>query len=267
MIKKRSPMELIFIFLLVLVIIFISLNLLTIFIGGIPHLKEAILSKEIQFSMKMSIVTATISTIIVMIFAIPSGYILVRSDFPGKKLMSAILEIPLSLPYIVLGVCLLTLFASDFGRTLRNLGLPVVFHRNGIVLAQILINLPFAISMVANAINEIDPKLEFIARKLGASDFYVFYSIVLAMSKEALLSIALLAWSRGIGEFGATLMLVGVTRMKTETLPGSIYLNISTGNNELAMATAILLLIIALLVQMLSRYLARDNTIMRRKGY
>lgn len=158
-------MELIFIFLLVLVIIFISLNLLTIFIGGIPHLKEAILSKEIQFSMKMSIVTATISTIIVMIFAIPSGYILVRSDFPGKKLMSAILEIPLSLPYIVLGVCLLTLFASDFGRTLRNLGLPVVFHRNGIVLAQILINLPFAISMVANAINEIDPKLEFIARK------------------------------------------------------------------------------------------------------
>lgn len=265
--KKRSGMELIFILLLFLVIIFITLNLLMIFIGGFPYLKEAILSKEIQFSIKMSIATATISTIIVMIFAIPSGYILERSDFIGKKLMCAILEIPLSLPFIVLGVCLLTLFASDFGKVLRSLGLPVVFHKNGIVLAQLLINLPFAISMVRNAINDIDPKLEFIAKKLGASNWYVFYSIVLSMSKGALLSIGLLSWSRAIGEFGATLMLVGVTRMKTETLPGSIYLNISTGNNDLAMATAILLLIIALLVQMISRYLGKDNTIIRRKGY
>ena len=60
--------------------------------------------------------------------------------------------------------------------------------------------------------------------------------------------------------------MVGVTRMKTETLPGSIYLNISTGNNELAMATAILLLLIALLVQIASRYLAKENTIIGRKG-
>ena len=86
------------------------------------------------------------------------------------------------------------------------------------------------------------------------------------MSKPSLLSIGLICWSRAIGEFGATLMLVGVTRMKTETLPGSIYLNISTGNNELAMATAILLLIIVLLVQITSKYLTKDNTIIRRKG-
>ncbi len=86
------------------------------------------------------------------------------------------------------------------------------------------------------------------------------------MSKGPLISIALLCWSRALGEFGATLMLVGVTRMKTETLPGSIYLNISTGNNELAMATAILLLIIALLVQLASKYISKDDKIIRRKG-
>lgn len=264
--NKKNGMEIVFILLLALVVIFIMANLLMIFIEGIPHIKEAILSKEVQFSMKMSITTATISTIIVMFFAIPSGYILERRDFTGKRLMSMVLEIPLSLPYLVLGVCLLTLFASDFGKTLRKLGFPVVFNRNGIVLAQLLVNLPFAISMVRNTINEIDPKLEFIARKLGASNWYVFYSIVLSMSKQSLLSIGLVSWSRAMGEFGATLMLVGVTRMKTETLPGSIYLNISTGNNELAMATAILLLIIALLVQIASRYLTKHNTIIRRKG-
>lgn len=263
---KKNGMEIVFTFLLVLVTVFIMSNILMIFIEGIPYIKEAILSEEIQFSMKMSIWTATISTIIVMFFAIPSGYILERRDFIGKKLMSTILEIPLSLPYLVLGVCLLTLFASDFGKMLRNLGLPVVFHKNGIVFVQILVNLPFAISMVRNTVNEIDPRLEFVARNLGASNWYVFHSIILAMSRQAFLSIGLISWSRAIGEFGATLMLVGVTRMKTETLPGSIYLNISTGNNELAMATATLLLIIALLVQLASRYLTRNNTIKRRDG-
>ncbi len=259
-------MEIVFIFMLVLITLFIISNLLMIFIEGAPYIKEAIFSKEIQFSMKMSFGTATISTIIVMFFAIPSGYILERIDFTGKKLMSAILEIPLSLPYLVLGVCLLTLFASDFGKMVRSLGFPVVFHRNGIILVQLLINIPFAISMVRNTINEIDPRLEFIARNLGASNWFVFYSIILSMSKQSLLSIGLICWSRAMGEFGATLMLVGVTRMKTETLPGSIYLNISTGNNNLAMATAILLLIMALSVQIISRYLTKKDKIMRRNG-
>lgn len=153
---------------MVLITLFILANLLMIFIEGLPHIKEAILSKEVQFSMKMSITTATISTLIVMFFAIPSGYILERRDFLGKRLISSILEIPLSLPYLVLGVCLLTLFASDFGKALRNLGFPVVFNKNGIILVHILINVPFAISMVRNIIYEIDPRLEFVAKNLGA---------------------------------------------------------------------------------------------------
>ena len=223
--KKKNGLEIGFICILVLITLFILANLLMIFIEGLPHIKEAILSKEVQFSMKMSITTATISTLIVMFFAIPSGYILERRDFLGKRLISSILEIPLSLPYLVLGVCLLTLFASNFGKALRNLGFPVVFNKNGIILVHILINVPFAISMVRNIIYEIDPRLEFVAKNLGASDWNVFYSIVLAMSKGPLISIALLCWSRALGEFGATLMLVGVTRMKTETLPGSIYID------------------------------------------
>ncbi|MGH4140875.1 ABC transporter permease [Clostridium sp.] len=264
--NKKNKMEIVFIFMLALITIFIMSNILMILIAGAPYIKQAIFSKEIQFSIKMSISTATISTIIVMFFAIPSGYILERRDFVGRRLISAILEIPLALPCLVLGVCLLTLFASDFGKMLRNLGLPVVFHRNGIVLVQLLINVPFAISMVRNTVKEIDPKLQFIAKNLGASNWYVFYSIILSMGKQSLLSIGLICWSRAMGEFGATLMLVGVTRMKTETLPGSIYLNISTGNNNLAMATAILLLIIALSVQMASRYLTKKNNIVRRNG-
>jgi len=264
--KKKNGMEIAFISLLVFVATFIMLNILIIFIQGAPYLREAILSEEIRFSMKTSFITATTSTIVVMFLAIPSGYVLERMEFKGKKIISSIIEIPLSLPYLVLGVCLLTLFASDFGKLLRQLGFPVVFHRNGIIVAQILVNLPFVISMVRNIIKEIDPRFEFVAKKLGARSWYFFYTIVLKMCKQSFISIALVCWSRAIGEFGATLMLVGVTRMKTETLPGSIYLNISTGDNNLAMASALLLLIIALLVQLISRYLSKSNIILGRKG-
>ncbi|WP_303860756.1 ABC transporter permease [Alkalibaculum bacchi] len=259
-------MEIVFLFMLVLITVFTILSLFIIFIEGIPYIKEAFLSEEIQFSIKMSVGTATVSTGIVMFFAVPSGYILERREFFGKKLLGTILEIPLSLPYLVIGICLLTLFASDFGKTLRSMGFPVIFHRNGIVVAQTFVNLPFAISMIRSTVREIDPRLEFVAKNLGASNWYAFYSIVLGITRRSLLSIGLICWSRALGEFGATLMLVGVTRMKTETLPGSIYLNISTGNNEIAMASAILLIIIALLVQLTSKYLTKNDTAMRRRG-
>lgn len=257
--KKRNTINYFFTVLLFLVTCFIASNIFIVFWKGSPYLKEALLSEEIQFSMRMSLKTATISTIIVMFFAVPSGYILARKKFWGKQIVNAILEIPLSLPYLVLGVCLLTFFSSQIGKELRELGLPVVFHQNGIVFVQLLLNIPFAISMVRSLIEEVDPGLELVAQQLGASSFYIFYSIIFLLCKRGFLSIALLCWSRAIGEFGGTLMLVGVTRMKTETLPGSIYLNISTNHMELAMATAILLLIIAMAVQLTGKFLNQKN--------
>ena len=87
--------------------------------------------------------------------------------------------------------------------------------------------------------------MEFVAKTLGATPGDVFRTIILPQCRNALISTFVLTWARGMGEFGATLMLVGVTRMKTETLPGSIYLSISTGNNETAMATAMIMLLLS----------------------
>ena len=80
--------------------------------------------------------------------------------------------------------------------------------------------------------------MELVAKTLGAMPFDVFRTIIVPQCRNSVISTFVLTWARGMGEFGATLMLVGVTRMKTETLPGSIYLSISTGNNDIAMATA-----------------------------
>ncbi|KPU42914.1 sulfate transport system permease protein CysW [Oxobacter pfennigii] len=224
---------------------FIISALLTIVLGGAPYLKKALLSDEIRHAILLSIYTASVSTVICVILAVPAAYALTRTSLPFKKTLQIIIELPLSLPYLVLGLCLLIVFSSDFGRALKDLGLKVVFDKNGIIMAQIFVNLPFAVHLMRAAIDLVDARLEFIAGSLGASRLERFTTITLPLCLSSVLMMVILVWSRALGEFGATLMLVGVTRMKTETLPASIYLNISTGDNGMAMAAAIIILIIA----------------------
>ena len=106
------------------------------------------------------------------------------------------------------------------------MGFPVVFAHAGIVMAHLLVNLPYAIRMIKTAFACSDERLEYIARTLGASRFRSFVTVLLPLCRTNLISTFILTWARAMGEFGGTLMLVGITRMKTETLPGSIYLSI-----------------------------------------
>lgn len=226
-------------------LLFVGSAIAAIVIGGIANFHEAVSSREVLFSLKMSVVTSTISTALCIALALPTAYTLTHAVFPGKRMAEILMELTLSLPYILLGFALLLVFSSPFGKALREAGLSVVFEPTGIVFAQLIVNLPFAIRMIKTAFSEIDPRMEFVARTLGATNGEVFRTIILPLSRNSIVSAGVLTWARGIGEFGATLMLVGVTRMKTETLPGSIYLSISTGNNETAMATAMIMLILS----------------------
>ena len=138
-------------------------------------------------------------------------------------------------------------------------GFAVVFQPTGIVFAQLLVNLPFAIRMARTALEDVNPRMEFVARTLGASRWEVFRTVILPLCRNSLISTFVLTWARGMGEFGATLMLVGVTRMKTETLPGSIYLSISTGNYDTAMATAIIMLVVSACTLAIANILSRPS--------
>ena len=120
----------------------------------------------------------------------------------------------MSLPYIVLGLSMLIIFSSPFGKALKAAGLPVVFSGNGIILAQLVVNLPFAVKLTSAAFRSVDQKLERVAGLLGATPGKCFFTILLPLSKNALISALILVWSRALGEFGATLMLVGITRME-----------------------------------------------------
>lgn len=245
-----SIFEIISVILLLAVIFWIVCCIFSIVILGFPALSKALCSKEIWFALRLSVFTATVSTSICAFIAIPSSYAMTHMNIPFKKLIQSIVELPLSLPYLLLGLCLLIIFSSDFGKILKSYGFKVVFDINGIIIAQCFVNLPFVIKLISNSFSEIDKRMLLVAGSLGAGKWKLFSTVIFPLSQNAIISALILAWSRALGEFGATLMLVGVTRMKTETLPASIYLNVSVGDNSMAMASAIMLLLLSLISSM-----------------
>ncbi|MBO4365874.1 MAG: ABC transporter permease [Eggerthellaceae bacterium] len=238
-------------------LLFIGCAVLTIALGGFSHIGEAVSSEEVLFSLRMSMTTSTISTSLCLLLSLPTSYALTRTRMPFKGAAETLMQLTLSLPYILLGFALLLMFSSPAGKALRDIGFAVVFQPTGIVFAQLIVNLPFSIHMVKTAFSDVNPRMEFVARTLGASSFDVFRTIILPICRNSIISTFVLTWARGMGEFGATLMLVGVTRMRTETLPGSVYLAISTGNTDTAMATAMIMLLVSAITLVVANVLSR----------
>lgn len=242
---KYTGFEAMAVFIACIVTVFIFSAMAFIVVRGAPYIGEAFHSEEVRFAVGLSLKTSLISTLICISLGIPTAYALVKTRFAVRHFCSVIIELPLSIPNIMLGLSLLLMFSSGIGRTLSEHGFRVIFNVNGIIMAHILVNLPFVIRMIKTAFMNVDSKMEIVAGSLGAGRLRTFFLITLPLAKNAVIGAAILAWSRALGEFGATLMLVGATRMKTETLPASIYLNMATGDTGPAMACAMILLIIS----------------------
>ena len=242
-----------------LAVVLIGSNILVITFRGLFSLSECFSRPETLFAVGLSMKSACISTFLCFLLAIPTAYMLTRSRILFRSLVEMVLELTMSLPYLVIGLSLLILFSSPAGKWLKAIGFPVVFHQNGIIIAQLVVNLPFAIKLVSTAFRGVDTKLEYVAGLLGATPARSFLTILLPLCKNSLISAWILVWSRALGEFGATLMLVGVTRMKTETLPASIYLDVSTNDLNGALSSAFILLLISAVSLGIANFLTRAN--------
>lgn len=227
------------------VTLFIFAAAASIVLRGLPYMHEVIDSEEVIFAIFLSLRTAFFSTVICLILGIPTAYALTRTSLKCRQVMGIIIELPLSVPNIMLGLSLLLMFSSMPGKFLSAHGFNVIFDVKGIILAHVLVNLPFVIRIVKTAFMECDPRLELVAGSLGADRFRTFFLVMLPMIKNSIIGAGIIAWSRALGEFGATLMFVGATRLKTETIPTSIYLNMATGDIGPAMACAMIILIIS----------------------
>ena len=131
---------------------------------------------------------------------------------------------------------------------LADIGIKFVFTPLGIVTAQFFVNVPFTIRVLRSTFQDINPRYEYVAQTLGYTEAESFRRVTLPMAKNGLMAASVITWCRGIGEFGAVLMIAGATRMQTETLPISLYLNMLTGELPMAIAAATILIVISLVM-------------------
>lgn len=217
----------------------------------VPDLEDVahnLFSEEMLFSLKLSLITGLISTMLVMFFALPIGYTLSRFEFVGKGFVKTIIDLPVAFPELVLGLCLLLLFGNTWvGDVFRALGLDFVFSKKGVVVAQFFTALPYACRIMKSTFDYIDPRMEFVSRSLGYSMSETFNNVSLPLAKGGILASTVIAFARCVGTFGTVLILAGGTYMRTEVLPITLYLNISYGNMGMALTSGIVLMVVSFL--------------------
>ncbi len=210
-----------------------------------PSVKEVLLAREIQAALWLSLWTTSLTTIIGLVFAVPMGYALSRYRFPGHVVVDSIVDLPILLPPLIVGLSLLVFFQTDLGKLIEGLGLRFVFQRKGIVLCQFLVSASFGIRAVKLTFDGIDPRLEHVAMTLGSTRAGAFARVALPLARRGIITGGILIWTRAFGIFGPLMVFVGAVRMRTEVLPTTIYLEQSVGRIEVALAVAVLMLALA----------------------
>ena len=246
---------------------FLALFILVVILAGTIFLDpstliSAFFSDEIQFAIVLTLITATIATVVALIVSIPAAYVLSRSSFPGKDFIDALINIPIALPPVALGTALLIFFTNTpLGTFIDNSIVKFVFEPPGIILAQFSVISVLAVRLMKPVFDGIDSRYEKIARTLGDGELDSFVRVTLPMARDGVFAAGVLAWSRAMGEFGATVTLAGATRFKTETLPIAMFLNLSLANLENAMAIILILLALTVSVLLVSRKIAYRGAI------
>lgn len=213
---------------------------------------RALASEDIRSAAKLSFVTSAITAILSLWIAVPTGYLMSRFEFPGKRLVDGILDIPVVLPPMVVGLSLLILFQTAPGRALERV-VPITYHVPSVVLAQLAVAAAFAVRTMRVTFAELDTRVEDVALTLGASRAQAFFRVVLPQAGRGVLAAGLLAWARALGEFGPVLVFSGATRQRTEVLPSTVFLELSIGDLEAAVAVSLLLVGAAVAVLVIAR--------------
>ncbi len=214
---------------------------------------------EFFFALKFTLWTSLLATAFAAIIALPCGYILSRYKLPGSAFFDTLLDIPIVLPPLVSGIALLIFFGPILGEHLAELGINVVFTPLGVIIAQWFVATPFAIKIFKQTFLSIDQRMEKVARTLGCSPTMVFVKVTLPLAKSGIIAGIMMSWTRALGEFGATAMLAGIIRMKTETLSIAIFLNMSIGDMKFAISTAIVMLLIAMVLLIVMKTVLRNK--------
>lgn len=237
----------------VLVLFIVGPLLRLLFMASPGSLAEAVRDPEVTASIGLTVLTATAATLIGTVLGLPLAYLLARRQFPGRRMVQALIELPVVIPHPVAGIALLLFLGrrSAVGGALAELGLEVVSHVPGIVAAMLFVSAPILVSGAQEAFRAVDPRLERVARTLGDTPWRAFRRVTLPLAGRSVLAAAILSWARSVSEFGSIVIITYNPKVASVL----IFDRFTAFGLPAAVPAAVLLLLVALGVFVLVRAL------------
>ena len=226
---------------------------------GLGAVWQGVSSPQARDAIYLTLVASGIMAVINAVMGTATAWVLVRYDFPGRSVLSALIDLPFAIPTLVAGVALVLLFGpqSVLGGWLTEWGIPVIFAPPGIVLALMFISVPFVVRAVEPVLMEWDPSEEEAASTLGAGPWTTFWRVRLPGLMPVILSGTVRAFARALGEFGSIVVVSGNIPYKTLTAPVFLYSEIESGEVQVAAAVSVVVVALALALTFLGRWLEK----------
>ncbi len=210
----------------------------------------ALMTTDALAALRLSALTTGIALVLVLLLGTPLAYILARGVFPGRRIVDAIVDLPIVVPPAVAGLALLLVFGRNgtLGPVLRAAGIQLSFTTAAVVLAQMFVASPFYIRAARAGFAGVDRTLEAASATLGMGPLRTFARITVPLAAPSLVGGAVLSWARALGEFGATIMFAGNLVGVSQTLPLAVYVHLESGNVPVAVALAVVLILCSLVI-------------------
>ncbi|NOY82419.1 MAG: ABC transporter permease [Kiritimatiellaeota bacterium] len=240
--------------------------------ADIPSMKEAFAAPHLRRAALLSLGTSFAAALLATAVAVPAGYALSRYPLPGKMFFDTLIDASIVLPPLVAGISLLVAFrlSADLQTSqfvvLRVVGIVaawladrMIYQPAGIVLAQFFICAGYALRTIKAAFDSTDPRLELVAETLGCTQFGAFWRAAVPAAGPGIAAGAVLSWARAFGVFGPIMIVAGAVRGRTEVLPTAIYLEISIGRLEMALAISLFMILVSFAVLAVFRMFVRTS--------
>lgn len=247
-------LKVLFLPLAVIILVFLFLPVFSILTGISPtQYIHSLGDKQIVSSIVLSLEISFFATILVMVFGIPLAYLLARARFPFKGILEAIVDIPVMIPHVAAGIALLMVFQANgsLGEFFKKIGISFLDTPFGILIAMMFVSAPFLINSAKEGFKKVDERIEFVARSLGASQIYTFFKISLPLARKDIVNGAIMMWSRGIGEFGAVVIIA----YHPMTAPVLIYDRFTSFGLNYALPITALMVLISIVIFIVIRVL------------
>ncbi len=243
-----------FFILSLLILIFISLPVFKMIYSSSPSiLLNSFLDPEVTKSILLTLYSALIATLIGFLLGVPLAYLMAKTDFPGKKLVEGLIDLPIVIPHSAAGIALLFIFGRKYllGRIMNSLGITFLDSLAGIVIAMLFVSVPFLIDSAREGFEKVDPRLENVARTLGATHFQTFLHVSFPLAWRSIVAGMIMMWARGMSEFGAVIIIA----YHPMIAPVLVYEKFETYGLNYARPIAVILIIISMTVFVVLRFL------------